>query len=261
MLKKVLRTTLLLTAFFFLACAGVSERIMHRPDEAERAAESQEARRLLATLKEKNIDLKTFKGTGKFKFWQEGRTHSARLAWAGSYPDKLRIAVMSIAGQPSASFATDGEWLYLVSHTQQKFYKKHSPNPTLQKLISIPITTGDVIAVLLARVPIREHQTAAVVNDPSGGGYILSLKNQWQGVKEKIYFDSKKEKIERFEIFKGSNTLSYRVVFSEMRRVNGFEVPSIVIISDGQGNRFQLNIDKYWTDVPLTPSIFVLPPP
>jgi len=261
-MKAIVRAALFLAAVLFLtACASITEWGVHKPVDASKAAALVEARELTAALAARNHTLASFKGTGRLKLWQEGRGLSSRAAWVGSYPDKLRIAVMNAAGQPMASLSTDGQHLYLVSHAEGEFYKKQSANPTLQRLISIPISSNDIISILTARLPIREYHAVEITVDESGRGYILSLATKWRGVTEKIYLDEDKHSVLKVEIFGNSEKLSYRVVFQGKRQVDGFELPQKIIISDTEGNRFELDIDNYWTDVPLESSIFVLTPP
>lgn len=262
-MKAIARMAMLLAAASFLtACAGITEWVIHKPVDAKRAAELADARELAATLGARNRNLSSFKGTGRFKLWlQEGHVLSTRAAWVGSYPDRLRIAVLNPAGQPTASLSTDGRHLYMVSHTKGEYYKKPSANPTLQRLISIPISANDIISILTARLPIREYHTAELTADESGRGYILTLARKWRGVTEKIYLDADKRSVLQVEIFEASEKLSYRVVIQGKQHVNDFELPAKIMISDTEGNRFELDIDKYWTDVSLMPSTFVLTPP
>jgi len=261
-MKAIVQAALLLVAVSFLtACAGITEWVVHKPVDAKRAVELAEARELAAALGARNHNLSSFKGTGRFKLWQGGLVLSTRAAWVGAYPDKLRIAVMNPAGQPMSSLSTDGQYLYLVSHAEGKYYKKPSANPTLQQLVSIPISANDIISILTARLPIREYHTAEFTADEAGRGYILTLARKWRGVTEKIYLDADKRSVLQVEIFEASEKLSYRVVFQGKLHVNDFELPAKIEISDTEGNRFELDIDKYWTDVPLLPSTFVLTPP
>jgi len=256
-MKAIVRAAMLLAALFLTACAG----IIQKPADEKISTELTQARELVAALGARNHNLSTFKGTGRFKIWQKGRVLSTRAAWVGSYPDKLRVAVMNPAGQPMASLSTDGQHLYMVSHTEGKFYKKSSTNPTLQRLLSIPISARDIISILTVRLPMREYDTAELTADESEERYMLTLARKWQGVTEKIYIDTDKRTVLQVEIFDALDILSYRTVFQGKLPVDEFELPARIMISDTQGNRFELDIDTYRTDVSPAPSIFVLNPP
>jgi len=244
-------TILLLTSFFFFACSHLKTRV---PDSS-----LEEARTLLFNLQNKNYSLKTFKGIGKFKLWNNGRSQAARLAWIGFNPEKLRIEILGVSGQPAVSIADDGSWLYFLSQTRHRFYKKRSTRADLKSLMSIPITSRDVIAFLAGRVPVPDYHTAFIIHNEAEDGYVLVLKKRWRGIIEKIYFDENKTGIRKVEMFASSGALVYRVVFEDMQNVNTYQVPLKLVISNDD-IIFHLNIEKYWADVVVSPSMFVLNP-
>lgn len=260
-MKAMMRAGMFLAALLLTACAGITEWGIHKPVDATRAAQLAEARELLAELAARNQNLSSFKGVGRFKLWQGSQVQSTRAAWVGSYPDKLRIAVMNAAGQLMASLSNDGKYLYMASHAEGGFYKKATSNPTLERLISIPISVNDIISILAIRLPLREYHTAELTANESGRGYVLTLEKKWRGIVEKIYLDTDKRTVWQVEIFKAGDELSYRAVFQGRQPVNDFDLPKRIMISDTEGNRFELDIDQYWPAVPLMPSTFVLTPP
>ena len=244
-------TILLITSFFLSACSHLKARVP--------GTDPKEARTLLLNLQNKNYYLKTFKGIGKFKLWNKGKPQAARLAWMGSVPEKLRTEILAVSGQPAISIANDGSWLYFLSHTPHRFYKKRSAKADLEKLISIPITSRDVIALLAGRVPVHEYNTASIMQDEAGDGYVLVLKKRWRGIIEKIYLDEKKTDVRKVEMFDSSGSLVYMVVFERMQNINKYQVPLKLVISN-EDIVFQLDIEKYWADIVVSPSMFVLNP-
>jgi hypothetical protein len=45
-----------------------------------------------------------------------------------------------------------------------------------------------------------------------------------------------------------------------MQIIKGYQVPSRLSISSDEGMGFQLEVQNYWADVPVSPSMFVLDP-
>ena len=242
---------LLLASFFFSACSQIKARV---PD-----TDQEDARTLLVKLQNKNYHLTTFKGIGTLKLWSNGRPQTARLAWTGLNPEKLRIEILGVSGQPAVSIASDGSWLYFLSHTPHRFYKKKSSRADLKRLISIPIASRDVIALLAGRVPIPEYTAAALMRNKAEDGYVLVLKKRWRGIIEKIYVDENKTDVRKVEMFDSSGALVYRATFESMQNINTYRVPLKLVISNDD-SVFQLNIEKYWADVVVSPSLFVLNP-
>jgi len=256
-MKEMLRSVPALLAVVLLVtgCAGIAAR---KPQDALRLAE---ASKLVASLESDNRGLERFKGTGRFRMRQAGRGFSARVAWIGCYPNKLRIAVLNPAGQPAASLASDGRYLYLLSHSEAKFYKEAATHPTLQKLVAIPISVADIIAMLTGRLPVRPHDQADLTPEESYPGTVLALKRGWRGVVEKIYLDMPKRTATRIDMFGLSGNLLYRADFSGQKQVDGYRLPERIVVSGAEGDRFELAIGNYSTDVSLSPSTFVLTPP
>lgn len=250
---------ILFSAVFFLsACGGIAGMTSKKSLISE---ELHEAETVLLSLKNKNSGLKTFKGTGKVTFWGKGKKgFISDIAWVGTEPDKIRIAIRSLSGQPVVSLACDGTWLYFVSHTDQRFYKKPSKNSTLKRFISIPIKSHDIVSILAGRIPVNKHDSATIKRNRSKDGNILVLKKDWENVVEKIYIDETGTNVRKIEMFDLNGLLLYRAEFVKMQNINGFLVPSRLFFSGANGNSFQLDINRYWANVSILPSTFVLTP-
>lgn len=251
------RTGLVLALLFLTACTGM----VQKPIDEKRAAGQRQALELIQTLKNRNKNLLYFKGTGRFILRQENRVLSARVAWIGFYPKKLRIALLNPIGQPLVTLSADGQNLYVISHSNNQFHKTSSANPNLSQLISIPITVQELISILTARLPVREFYQAGLNVKESSKEYVLTLTPKWRGVTEKIFLDAEDRSILRIEMYNRSDFLIYRVVFKEMLPVAEHNFPKKIEISDDKENSFELEVDHYWADVPLESSMFVLSPP
>ncbi len=213
----------------------------------------------MKVVKGKNSDLKTFKGTGKIKLYKDGSMQSARVAWAGTNHGKLRMEVLSITGQPAISIATDGKWLYLILHAENRYYKKKNSDAGLKKIISIPVKLDDLLFFLSGRVPIYKHSIIKVDKNKDTG-FVIVLKKKWRGIVEKIYMDSNKTDVYKVELFNGTGNFLYRVHLENMKKIGNYLIPEKIEISNDDAV-FQLVIDKSWVDCHVSSSIFVLNPP
>jgi hypothetical protein len=254
---------LIIIASLLSACTSITATLSGKTAEELDEANLAEARYLLQTLENANSSLKTFKGIGKIKVWNNQQVQiDERLAWVGSDPLRIRIAVL-VSGFPAVKLASDGQWFYyLETQGSSHVYKKiKASNANLERLIAIPIRSNDVITVLAGRIPLREHHSAYIKAAPSGDGYVLLLKRRWWGIIEKIYFDDTKTHVRQIEVFNRSGSLMYRVGFEDIREIQGYRVPFRLKISNDGGADCQLDIDRYWADVTISPSVFVLTPP
>ncbi len=258
------RLPLLLGLLIYCAsCSSLTAGLPRESAEGPEAAAAVEAQGLLANLSRQNASLNSFKGLGKIKVWQKGRlTIDERVAWVGYERNKLSIVLM-ISGYPAVKMASDGKWFYYYEAGEGKpIYKKiPATEASLSHIISIPIQPVDILDLLAGRVPLREYNTVILQHQDAGQGYVLTLKKRWWGVAEKIYLDENKSRVRLIEYYSRTGSLIYRVRFEEMQMVNGYQVPARLSISNGEDTEFQLDVHKYYTDVPVTASMFVLNPP
>ena len=281
--NRQLATILLIGAFFLSACSSFTTRVSKRPEDLTTLSE---ARELISILENQNLELKAFKGVGRITFWKNKKKDLvSNMAWVASAPDRLRVALRSVIGQPIISFASDGQFLYLLSHAQGQFHKQPATNSTLKKLLSVPIKTDDIVDILAGRVPVNKHNSAVVIKSvPSrrtpanasqqqverfspgttcepDDGYVLVLKKGWGNIHEKIYLDANKKDVRMVEVFGLAGALKYRVEFSRMQKIKGYKVPFRLVLSNDDGSGFQLDVDRFWADVSVSSPMFVLTPP
>jgi hypothetical protein len=244
---------------YFAGCSGLSREKQLPLDAAAKA----EAQAVLANLSRHNAGLNNFKGKGKIKVWQKGRLKfREKVYWVGSETSKISI-VLLIGGYPAVKMASDGKWFYYYEVGEGKpIYKKiAASDASLKRIISIPIQTDDVLSLIAGRVPIREYHRAILERQDAKPGYVLILEKRWWGITEKIYLDQTKTQAQQVEFYSRSGSLIYRARFDQMQTINGYRVPARLSITNGTDADFELEINAFWTDVAVTPSMFVLQPP
>jgi hypothetical protein len=222
-----------------------------------------EARAVLEQLQQRNDKLKNFKGIGRLTIKKDGKIQmDERVAWIGSDPLRLSV-VLFASGFPAVRMASDGEWLYYQDGQERELpvRKMRSSDPDFDRLLSISIQSSDIIALLRGRIPIREHRSLRLQPVASGDGYVLLLDRIW-GVHQKIFLDERKSEVRQTEVYDVSGNMVFQANFLEMQLVDGYRVPSRLVISNHQTKAMvQLVVEKYWADIPVTPSMFVLESP
>ncbi len=242
--------------FLFVACAGPEKKVAHEPEPHNRF----EVKQLLQRLKVKNAGLKTFKGIGKIKLWENGSARTVRSAWMGDCPKKIRIAVLGAPGQTIITIASDGKWLYMRSHANNRLYKKKIKKANLNIFVAMPVKPEDLIALITGRTPIYDHKWATLKRKKSGEGFILSLKKSLDVTVQKIHFDKEKKIMQKIEIFDSEGNLSFRAIPGGVRSIKDYSVPKWIAFSNNDGAVFHLDIERYWVDVPVSSSKFSLKP-
>ena len=227
------------------------------------AEKTNQIRDLLSGIETQNASLNNFKGIGNLQIRQNNRLRlDERVAWIGERPVKLSIAVL-ISGYPAVKMATDGEWLYyLEAHGQDTTFRKFpASDPSLKKLISIPISASDVITLLAGQIPMPQFDSAVLTEEETPPGYVLDLKEKWWGIRQKIYYDRSFSEVRRIDVFQRSGTLQYRAEIENRQSINGFQVPLRLRLLTSDGVDCLLSIERYWANVDVPPTVFVLTPP
>ena len=83
------------------------------------------------------------------------------------------------------------------------------------------------------------------------------LKRTYQELRKHL---PSKRVVEKIEVLAG-NRIVYRAEFRRMRSLKQYRVPMRLVISNDNGDVFQLDIERYWANVSVTPDMFVLNPP
>jgi len=244
-------------------CGSLGASLSRQPEDSPESAATAETLAVIDILSHQNRRLKNYKGIGKIKLWHNRKTRlDETIAWVASETAKLNIVIL-VSGHPVIKMASDGKWFYYYEAREGRpFYKKMpASDANLKRVTAIPIKTSDIIDLLAGRVPLREHHSAALERPASGKGYVLVLKRRWWGVIEKIHLDETKSRVRSAEFFSRSGSLVYRARFDAMQTIAGYPVPALLSISNGDGMDLQLVVNRYWADVDVSSSMFVLNPP
>lgn len=212
---------------------------------------------LILNIKNTNDKIKSFKGTGSVKINKKNSKLSFRLVWIGLIPSKLRLAVLS-SGRLIETISTDGKYIYLRSNTKShQFYKHRTDDPDLDKVLEIPVKVVSLIDFMRGKIPISDFDDVQLLADTSLQKSILLLKKNWYGIVQKIYMDENYNPY-KTEFFSSNGKLIYKVKFKKMQNVNGYLLPTLIDITDGDDTFVSITVDNIYLNPKLTPSKFTL---
>lgn len=262
-MKAFLTLAALFLGLMFSACSYLEKKTDKDPFHLNgiSQASQEEAQELILSLKKINEDLITFKGVGSIDLQNKKQTLNSRLMWIGDGPQKLRLELVGIHGQPILRLASDGQWFYIYSLSDKKYYKRRIKDNTLEQFLSIPIRLSTITEMLMGRVPIPDHRYAALIKNPPGHGYLLYVLEQKSGHIVKIFLNEEKKGVFLIEYTDSRGSLLYRINFSDEQRIKSYDIPFSISISDSSGDGIKINVDRFWADIDVNPSVFVLTPP
>ena len=230
---------------FFCACS-ISPMRPAAPQIEPKAEER------LAELAARNEGLATFKGIGTLRLFRPEGLQTARAAWIAQPPDRLRLELLGAAGTPLASLAADGDRFDLYLHDRAKTYRRHSADDSIEKIIGVPLKTEEVVSLLGGRVSIVDFQKATLVGDvlelADGAGRVLqTVRTSPVGGSELV--------MERFD---ADGIRCCQVHLGNFRSAGGFLAPGTIRVTDGQGERLLLSVDRFWANPKVAPGAFEL---
>jgi len=228
------------------------------PSPAEMAATAQ-AGDVLADIGRRHRLPVTFKGTGTLTIREQDHLRLNRPAvWIGAPSDRLRVVIRGV-GLPLVSMASDGQFLYLVLHDRGEFHRKAIDDAVLKELLAVPVPLADVIHLLAGQAPVRDYRLGRIEANGDGDTALVLMQGNRQVV-EKIYLDPNRQ-VRAVEIFDAGGGLTYRAEFVSRHQIDGYGLPSELVITDANGITLCLKVEQAWADFPVSDSLFVLGPP
>ncbi len=254
---------LILSISVFPACGGLSKRIHPDPFHLgmQSPGDSSAALPLIEKIKNVNAGLSTYKGVGSLEIRRDDLSLKSRMVWIGDSPERIRLEILGIHGQPISSFSSDGEWIYFLSHLEKKFHKRRLKDNSLEQLLKIPLPLSTVSELLMGRIPISEFSAATLVTKGPDGGSILYVLEKETGNIEKIYLNPDHIRAGLIEFLNPEGILLYRIMLDDTTLVNAYDIPFFLSVADEKGAGLTIKVDRFWVDVDIDPVVFVLKGP
>ena len=262
MIKQLL-TTCWVAILLFTGCAGLKDPDLRKPIPPSLTPSTEiDPGPVMADLRQVNAGMTSFKGLGRIKIWKPDGLQSTRIVWAGYHTDQLRLEILDAGGRPFSSVVYDGRRFYLSLHSERRFFQKETRHADLSRLVSLPVSVRDLLAILAGRVPLLEDAQPKIEKVPPGNQYVLLLTNGWlKKQTAKIYLREDMKTVWKYELYQGKNRLLYRVEFLGFKEYGDYRLPNTLLFSNGSQTRIRIDVDKIWPDAKLPASVFILQPP
>lgn len=140
---------------------------------------------LLERLRENARAFRSLRGIAKVRVSAAGRSVSGNQVLFVEEPDRFRTEVLGPFGHPVLLAATDGEELTVLAPGEGRFYRGGASYANIQRFTRIPLELGDLVSLLLYRVPLLPGTVPIVTATTEG--YLLSLEEG--DVRQDLLFD------------------------------------------------------------------------
>ncbi len=210
-----------------------------------------EVDRLLAALQQREADLKTFRGVGRFKTIRGTAVRVFRVVWIGSKPHNLRVETLGPWGQPTMTFVLNGSNFFLYSRRDNHYFKGDATVSNLSRFASIPLKGEELFKLLSGQPPIFPFHYGKIRAASADGKWILDLYEKWGRLVERVWLDDAATAVEKVEVFDKWGNLHYRIAFSDFHQTESFLLPYRIAISDPERLVCSLMVEQFWTNVSI----------
>ncbi len=215
---------------------------------------------IIAGLEKTNIDLRQFKCLAKLSISSPRQPVQVfRGAIAGKKPDQLRIDLFAPFGGAAAALASDGTHLFIVLHNPRKYYKKGIGDGSLKRLTKIDLTVGELLDLLVGRIPLEKDLFAQMMPDTDSNGPAVRRIDRQGRLRQEIFLDTEgRPKNAIWYDRRECQTLSCEI--TGRQTVAGFTLPQRIDLADASGNKVTATLRRFEANADLSPRLFVLPP-
>ena len=252
-IERSSKVPILAVLLFSLCLYGCVRRPPARPTEP-----TPDLNRVLESVKQGKEALKSFRGIGTFKTVRRTGMKTVRLVWIGSAPQNLRVEALGPWGQPSLTFVINGSRFFFHSRQDNRYFKGDATVGNLSRFVSVPVRAEDLFGLLSGQPPILPFYSAKIRAWTSEGGWVLSLYRKWGRLIENIRFKDLTKGVEHVEVFDGQGNVQYNVAFSEFHQIKSLSLPHRIAISDMEGPRWSLTVERFWTEVSIPEGAYTL---
>jgi outer membrane biogenesis lipoprotein LolB len=222
--------------------------------------EDPQARQMVEALNQSNGDLKQFKALAQVRFESQQEVQSISMALAAVVPDRMRVELLSMMGQPITSLVADGETITIRSHDKEALYRLRQSATALERLIHIPMGIEQLQGILIGRPALPEFVAVQLV-EQTAQGMVVALKSRGYAIRARLGFDLQTHKIEMMEVYGEAGGLRFRVNWRQWQQVGPYNVPGKVVVKSASGHQVTVSLKRFWPDVAMSAATFELDDP
>jgi hypothetical protein len=181
---------------------------------------------------------------------------SFRAAVAGQLSEQLRIDMFAPFGGAAGTLSSDGNHLFLVMHPSREYVKHRIGRGSLRRIIQMDITVGDLLEMLVGRIPMDDDLSARMQPDEDGRRTHLLLSDRWNRLRQRITLDKSMMPV-RSEWFDRREQSDFILTVDGRQQIAGFVLPRRIELTGTKGARVSVVLERYEANPRLDEDLFV----
>lgn len=174
-------------------------------------------------------------------------------------PDRIHLEALDFFGNPAAVLVASGGRFSLYDAQKKVFYTGAATPENLSRLVPVPVSAPELVAILLGSAPLPEALPVAVA--PDDGHLRLRFEEEGARLDAWIGAHALVEKAQR-SVAGGAGRGSWRVEFADHRAYGPAWFPGwLALRSDASRVRLELSWTQVEVNGDVDPAIFELKPP
>lgn len=240
----------LLAALVYSGCASIKPQQSYKSDK--------EALETADRLRSFNREITASKGTGLLTIAEKNRQTQYRIAWAAKSPDKARITLIS-SGIPVETLLFNKSRITLYSHTGRHALKTYnSDNPSLERILFVPVRINDIISVLTGKIPVKPFDTARFENTKSTTeNRAILLHSRFDKRWQRLVIDSD-GRVRQLSLLESRDQPIYGIRFIEFKKLDSNGIFTRLSITDESGESAVFRIHSFQENPDVKDSVFSL---
>lgn len=225
------------------ACAGTRGR----PSGAISELSSEDASRLINIAEKKTDKFTPYKGIGEIRIYGKQGFMESRAAWMGAPDGRLRVEALGVTGRPFARMICTRDKCFFLFQEGDCLRRETAGNTDLSPLSGIAIKARDMVLLLGGGVGLADYDSAEAYLTDSGGK-VLVLKKRFLGTVQTVRFSRDLGHVRETAVF-GLRGRVYRAKITRREQIGSRMMPFELDISDDNGNRINVSVERCWIDI------------
>ncbi|MFW6283971.1 MAG: hypothetical protein ACOC1H_01105 [Desulfosalsimonas sp.] len=243
-----------LIALFLILLTAACASVEKPPPSAVSQMEAEKAQSLLGRIQEANEEMTPYKAIGRIGVDDDSGSWSVRAAWLAAPGGRFRVEAMGFAGQPFVKIICGPDLCSFHFQEDGEVRRRDTGRRSLGMLAGVDIDVDDLALLLGGGVPIADHDMAAAYQTLRGDA-MLVLKKRFSGTVQRIRFSTDPIRVREVEMFTWQGS-AYLAEILAVRSEDGRNMPSQLQISDAEGHRLLVNVERSWADAAVPARAF-----